>query len=345
MFNVTLNDINAILRDYCFRSPATSFSELQRYHYEKKDPDSKEVRLIIKVELCADKPVVIRFKNESDVTLELMEEQSKFAVILRQNGIEVPKQYKTEDGYARWYSIDTYEVIVTVEQFVEGELHCVDVETALETGRLLAKMHNIAERLDVHIENDVLFNPFSENDLFAFSAFRDNSHVLSDVDAPLYADIVKTYEEYMKRLLPLNKEPKYAVQGDISDCNLYRTCQGGIGVFDFNRAGDNNLYCDAVMQAVFEARLMDYPDSCAGRSEELILPAFLKGYHMERPFTEIQKESYPYLYAIIHAFWSQDIKWNDNSLLHAIEKGQVEDVRRWLKEIHRRIHHIQPIAL
>ena len=83
---------------------------------------------------------------------------------------------------------------------------------------------------------------------------------------------------------------------------------------------------------------MDYPDSCAGRSEELILPAFLKGYHMERPFTEIQKESYPYLYAIIHAFWSQDIKWNDNSLLHAIEKGQVEDVRRWLKEIHRRIH-------
>ena len=225
MFNVTLNDINAILRDYCFRSPATSFSELQRYHYEKKDPDSKEVRLIIKVELCADKPVVIRFKNESDVTLELMEEQSKFAAILRQNGIEVPKQYKTEDGYARWYSIDTYEVIVTVEQFVEGELHCVDVETALETGRLLAKMHNIAERLDVHIEND----------LFAFSAFRDNSHVLSDVDAPLYA--------------------------------------------------------------------------------------------------------------IIHAFWSQDIKWNDNSLLHAIEKGQVEDVRRWLKEIHRRIHHIQPIAL
>ena len=39
--------------------------------------------------------------------------------------------------------------------------------------------------------------------------------------------------------------------------NLYQAASGEIGVFDFNRCGDNNLFCDAVMQAVFEARLMD----------------------------------------------------------------------------------------
>ena len=32
-------------------------------------------------------------------------------------------------------------------------------------------------------------------------------------------------------------------------------------------------------------------------------------------FSEEQKRMYPYLYAIIHAFWSMDIKWKEDSLM------------------------------
>lgn len=345
MFEITMNDINEIRRDYGICSKAISFTELERYHYERNDPKSKEVRLIVKVELSDDGPIVIRFKNETDVSLELIEKQSQFAALLGENGIEPPALYKTGSHYAKWYSINGYDVIVTVERFVKGEISCVDTDTARETGRLLAKTHNIAENANFHVENDILFDPFVDNDLFVFSGFKEHESDLLAVDAALYEGIVEKYDTYMQKLASIQKEPKYAVQGDISNCNLYRTSQGKIGIFDFNRCGDNHLYCDAVMQAVFEARLMDYPASYAENHEMWILPAFLQGYQLERPFSNTQREMYPYLYAIINAFWSADIKWNENSLMNELAKGNMQSVRKWLNEIYRRIHFLPPMIL
>lgn len=45
-------------------------------------------------------------------------------------------------------------------------------------------------------------------------------------------------------------------------------------MFDFNRCGD----CDAVMQGVFEARLMDYPKEHTKADEYDYFTAFLEGY-------------------------------------------------------------------
>ena len=64
---------------------------------------------------------------------------------------------------------------------------------------------------------------------------------------------------------------------------------------------------------------MDYPDGYAGRSEGLILPAFLRGYQSIRPFTGFQRQMFPYLYALIDAFWSMDIVWSENSLQKAFK--------------------------
>lgn len=345
MFEITLNDIEAIRKDFGIASPVIAFKELQRYYYEKEMPDSKEVRLIVKADLRNEESVVIRFKNEAGVTLELIEKQSQFAALLSENGIETPTIYKMGNCYAKWYSINGYDVIVTVEQFVNGEIRCVDTAIAMKTGKLLAKMHNIAENADFHVENAVLFDPFTDNELFTVSEFKECEKALAAVDAALYEDIVTTYEEHMRKLAPILSEPKYAVQGDLSDCNLYQNVQGEVGIFDFNRCGNNRLYCDAVMQAVFEGRLMDYPDSYAGNPEALILPAFLRGYQMERPFSDRQREMYPYFYAVINAFWSADIKWNENSLRKELEKGNREGVRKWLNEIHRRIHFLPPMPI
>mgnify|MGYP003219565423 CR=1 FL=1 len=50
MFTITVNDIERIFQDYGIYEHCAGFSELQRYHYEEDDPDSKEVRLIVKAE-------------------------------------------------------------------------------------------------------------------------------------------------------------------------------------------------------------------------------------------------------------------------------------------------------
>lgn len=337
MFIISYEDIASILQDYDITAGISKISEMQRYHYEHDDPDSKEVRLIVKVDLEDASALVIRFKNEEDVTLELVECQSQFADTLRQNGIFTPTQYQANGKFANWYSIGGYDVIVTLEQFVENEIKVVNEAIAKKTGELLAKTHTIAERCDLHIENDVLFNPFTHNDLFAFDAFVTLGQHLEGEDKVLFCKIVDKYNSYMAVLEPLRKYPQYAVQGDISDCNLYLTSQGEVGIFDFNRSGNNILFCDAVMQSVFEARLMDYPDDKGDDFASKILSSFWDGYCSVRSFTAEEQKLYPYLCAIIDAFWSPDIRWNEDSLLNSHEAGDTKSVRRWLSAIWERL--------
>lgn len=344
MLKISIYDIEMILNDFEVPSKAVSFVELQRYDYENNKPDLKEVRLIVKAELNNGSSVVIRFKNEFGESLDLIEKQSEFAALLKGNGIATPTLYKNGGQFAKWYAIDGYDVIVTVEEFVEGELYFVDADTAEKIGMLLAKTHNIAEANNFHVENEVLFDPFANNDLFEVSALLSHEKDFVAIEQSLYQSIVKKYNEYMEILSPIRNEPQYAVQGDISQNNLYQS-NTSLGVFDFNRCGDNNLYCDAVMQAVFVSRLMDYPESYTGRHEREILPAFLKGYDFERPFSDAHKHAFPYLYAIIDAFWSADIKWNEDSLLKQLEKGDDKEVARWLKEILNRLSHLKPMPL
>ena len=199
MFTVSLPDLTGILADFGVQAPAAAFSELQRYHYEDSDPDSREVRLIVKVAPENEKPLVVRFKNESDVTLDLVEAQSRFAALLRQNGVETPRLLQTEGSFARWYALGGYDVIVTAEQFVAGELRVVDEAVAEETGALLAETHSIAERADFHVQNPVLFDPLRDNDLFDRSLFSENAERLRAVDAPLCAKIESTPESAWQR--------------------------------------------------------------------------------------------------------------------------------------------------
>jgi Ser/Thr protein kinase RdoA (MazF antagonist) len=227
-------------------------------------------------------------------------------------------------------------VTVTVEEFVSGEVKLVDVDLARKTGAVLARMHNIAQQQDLHVENQVLFDPFTHNDLFAFDVFLRLGEALRGEDRALFDRITDKYTEYMQALLPLKNQPRYAVQGDISQCNLYVTEDGRVGVFDFNRSGDNVLFCDAAMQAIFEARLMDYTET-GEDLEDRLLEAFWAGYCAERPVSEEQWRWYGYLKAIIDAFWSGDIRWDEGSLLNAQAAGDDAAVSSWLKTIWQRL--------
>jgi hypothetical protein len=66
MFTITEGDIQKILFDYGIEGVCAAFSELRRYHYEKDDPASRQVRLIVKAVLESGASFVVRFKNEDD---------------------------------------------------------------------------------------------------------------------------------------------------------------------------------------------------------------------------------------------------------------------------------------
>ena len=333
MFTVTIDDIKTILRDYHINAECSSFTELQRYDYEEDDPASKQVRLIVKAGLEDGHSLVIRFKNEEDAPQDVIEAQCRFAALLYEHGIETPKAYVSDGSFARTYSINGYDVVVTVEEFKDGEIKTVDPQTAKDTGELLARMHDTAEANDFHVNCEVLFDPLAPNDLFFYESFEKKKERLLGIDSDLYYSIVKKHEELISHITPLGREKRYAVQGDISDCNLYRTEDGRMGVFDFNRCGDNSLFFDAVMQAVFESRLMDYPEELDGHQEEIIFKSFLEGYQQIRSFTAEQKEAFPYLYALINAFWGIDMKWVDNKHTVTVDEADDVSVRQWMKDI------------
>lgn len=345
IFTIKITDIDRVLHDYGISTSCSSFTELERYHYEEDNPDSKEVRLIVRADLQNGQSLVLRFKNEDDAPQEIIEAQSRFAALLSDHGVETPEVYSSHGIYARRYIINGYDVVVTVENFVTGEIKLVDTETAWMTGELLGEMHNISEKENCHVQSEVLFDPLKRNELFSFETFAEYKEKLEEIDWQLFINIVEEHTRLVGHLMPFVNEPRYAVQGDVSDCNLYRTLSGKIGIFDYNRCGDNILYFDAVMQAVFEARLMDYPDELSENREMEILSSFLKGYHRIRPFTAEQKDAFPYFYALITAFWLSDINWYKKHLINGSESVGDAAVHEWMNQIYRRELYRLPMPL
>lgn len=333
MFKVTLLDIRKILNEYQINEKATAFYELQRYDYTENNT-SKEVRLITKVTFDNRSSVVIRFKNESNITKDMIEAQCNFAEMLLNKGIITPHNYSINGKYANVYNIDNYNVIVTVEDFCDSEVKVVDKKIAYMTGELLGKMHNISEQADMHLHTKTMFDPFDKNELFDISVFFENKDKLRLIDTALYDDIANITNSYLKKISIFKSEIRYAVQGDISLCNLYISSKGQLGVFDYNNSGDNILFFDAAMQAFFEATLMDYKDFSSDR-EQSILSSFLNGYNHIRPFTNKQKEVFPYLYAILTAFEIGKMCYSDGNLKYLIRNNQIDDIRCCMKSIHK----------
>lgn len=86
MFQVTEAEMSRILADYGLLQRVTGTEELLRYNYQRNNPASKEVRLIIKAALEGRGPVVVKFRYEKDNSPEILEAQSAFSEHLLSRG-------------------------------------------------------------------------------------------------------------------------------------------------------------------------------------------------------------------------------------------------------------------
>lgn len=314
MFQVDKTELSAVLQKFGISEEIIQTSELLRYNY-----DDGQVRLMLKVDFQNREPVVVKFKNEHDVSADLIEAQTTFSEHLAVHGIPTARFMKAGDGYVLQANVGGCDVLVTCESFCAGEIKAVDVKIAEKTGRLLAQTHNIAERDDVHVDGDILFDLFAENDLFSYELFAELTDAIND---PLLPKIRSKYREHMAALEFLRKRPRYATQGDISLCNLFLSGDG-IGLFDFNHSGDNILFCDAIIQAVFEAKLMEYDKPLDSEYSREIFKAFLSGYEHEREFTDEERAAIPHITAVVNAFWLIDLcRGNENLKVYIENKDR-----------------------
>ncbi len=304
MLTVDTNDLQTVLEVFGIREKIVGMEELLRYDYEK-NPAGKNVRLMLKCLFADREPVVVKLKHEDDVTETLLAEQIHFSEPLAACGIQTARFRRAGDSYVICRTVHDYEVLITVEEFRSGEITVVTPEIAEQTGRLLGMSHGIAERDNCHVHGAVLFDFFGRNDLFSYERFQEQRERMEEENIQLYRQVEAAYRRRMDVLAPLRERERYAVQGDISDCNLFVTENGEIGLFDFNRCGDNILFCDAVMQGVFESRLMDYDRELTEAYSEELFTRFLQGYHSVKPFSDTEISMIPHMYAVITAFWME----------------------------------------
>lgn len=142
-----------------------TITELFRYNFSER-----EVRLILKVTFKNRASMVIKLKNEKDLSREVVEQQSAFSAILERHGVPVAGPLQTHGKYTSLLSAGGRDVTVTVEEFREKELPYVDLETAKKTGKLLANTHNISEVHHYHVHFPVTLHPMR---------FRKNCGLLS----------------------------------------------------------------------------------------------------------------------------------------------------------------------
>lgn len=345
MFEVSIDEMSGLLHQYGIAENAKDMSELLRYHYEKNDPASKEIRVIVKVMFYDRPPVVVKFLNEKDFSREVIEEQSAFSEHLRCRGIRVARRYLSNGRFANPFAARGSEVTVIVENFMPGEIKCVTPEISYRIGAMLALEHNVSEADDCHVDHETIFNPMAPNDLFTYDDFVKLEPQLNEEETDLFMRIVDRHARRMEALQPLKRRNKYAVQGDLSDCNLFIDEGGNTGMFDFNNCGDNYLLGDAVMQGVFVARLMDYPQPLTDEYSMTILEKFISGYHSVRSFTDEDRAFIPHLYAIIDAFWSGQIKYGDDCLENLLKQGRQKEIDALLHKMLRQIGESFPVKM
>ena len=112
---------------------------------------------------------------------------------------------------------------------VENEIKRVNEHTAYLTGRQLARTHDISEKNDCHVKNEVIFDFFAANDLFDVDEFRGLAGKLPEKEKERAVKLIHFADDIYAKLAPIRFRPRYAVQGDISDCNTYLTPDGNIG--------------------------------------------------------------------------------------------------------------------
>lgn len=330
-FSPSISQIGDLLASFGIQQMPAAVDELLRYDCAAEELSEKQFRLILKLSFADHTPLVMKFRGGGDERDRrfVIEAQTAFADLLYKNGIATSQYHRCGPWLTRTFDWNGYHTVVTLENFCESPIAVIDENVAYKTGQLLAQMHTVSEENRCHVPNRVIMDVFGENDFFDVSEFEILGKKMSGAQLQMHSEICRAYAEKAAVLTPLKGRRAYAVQGDTSIDNIYRTEDGGIGVFDFNCSGDNILFCDAVMEAWFLAHNMDYAEPLTEEFSDRLACAYLRGYHEMRPFTDAEKQMIPPLYAIATAF---DGRITDRlvSAMESQDPDGMDDVLAWI---------------
>ena len=218
MFSYSSACLSELLYSYGIYAPSLKAEELQRHD---SDDEDGRLRVIIKVTPDTFPPLIVKIKDDRDVSETVFESQCRFSEALAESGIPTARILPVvgENRHVLTTQIDSRPVFVTAEAFMENEVRSVDVETAEKMGALLARSHNVSEERKCHVPNRVLFDPFEDNELFYALDFLSLGDRMTGENLYHHRKIALEYQRIMAELEPLHLRPVH-VAGDAGEARV-----------------------------------------------------------------------------------------------------------------------------
>lgn len=332
-------DIYTALKQYGIEdSLINTYYIIERY----KKGINPRARVIVKADVDSEESYIIKFILEEEHPQKLIEEQSIFSESIRESGIITPKRFKCNGAYCIELLVEELNYSVTLEEYIGEELNFINDKVVEEIATLMAKMHLISEKKDLHIQRNTIWDLFNETTDISrgykdFCEYRKTDIDFTRYDIGLYEKIITLYEERLSRLKNIwPKLPKYATQGDYSINNLVYGNDKIEGIFDYNIAGDEVLVSDMIIEGLLVSYEMDIDNLLTHDDKDRMFKIFVRKYMECRELNQDELNIMNDIYAVVFPFWWTRIIYDEeNSLKKHLSDSNVEKVNEFLDDTYK----------
>ena len=284
-----------------------------QFFISRVDEAASDMNFIIKVILADERALVVKFIKQARYPHALIEAQSRFSEHLRSHGILTPRRYACGGRYCLAHSVQGVCFDITVEDYLGEAIHAIDHDLAFSIGQLMGKNHGIAERGGLHINHHSLFGIVGYNEVMGYDEFLGFGNE-GLIDDEWFRKICVACDKKLNRIKDVWDDlPRYATQGDYAIDNLTDTGDG-LGLFDYNNAGDEVLVSDMILEGLYTAREMDLADGLTDADRPGLFAAFANGYLTQRQFSEAEQSVFSDICAMAKGLWFTRILYRDDSL-------------------------------
>lgn len=296
------------------------------YPLQEASEDEKEKRIIL-VQTINGNKYVCRYYGGSHFSQNILEQQSRFACVLQNNGIITPNKYNSKGRYCLPFDVGNKKYLTTVEDYLDGNDFEIDLQLFEKIGRLLGCLHRISEEIPAIIN----YAPVTNSILCGkarFEALLNRAKIPFEKNSCI-TSIASMHDELVGKLSKCwCMLPSGSVHGDLSIFNNIVEVGGNIGIIDFDLAGNEPFLSDLLI--TFYSSLYKYYTDSEKTNIDAIkaYKMFFGGYLSQRELTKTEISVFSEIAALFDGLYFSKMlisEWNrtqKQKILDRFEEAQ-----------------------
>lgn len=230
---------------------------------------------------------VCRISNEKNYPMPLVEKQSQFAMLLHSCGVNTAKKYVSQGNYCIKHLINGIEMLISLEEYIGEDISDINISILKEFGKIIGKIHSISSK-HLFVIGKSFISDYIQNDKARFSK------ILEKASPPLpnlsYVHMVELLHDNLVHELAKKWHllPTGAVHGDLGAFNNLMQTANGVGIIDYNLAGDEAYLGDVLSSFYASIHKYLWKDLFSTISESNAFLMFWEGYSEYYSISEIE---------------------------------------------------------